>query len=46
MLNIGVVSDLYYISVLFSRKTEVVTVLRIAYFDSQKQELNIALQNM
>ena len=28
------------------RKTEVVTVLRIAYFDSQKQELNIALQNI
>ena len=29
-----------------SRKTEVVTVLRIAYFQAQKQELNIALQNM
>ena len=37
----------YYTHFLFfSRKTEVVTSLRIAYFDSHKQELSIALQNM
>ena len=39
--------ELYLVKYFFlSRKTEVVTVLRIAYFQAQKQELNIALQNM
>ena len=31
---------------LCSRKTEVVTILRIAYFEAVREELTIALQNV